>query len=309
MHSKDKTLLRFRRSTAEKVHNLLEDYEVLSTNLYTALIPRYFNVRTLSENVEAAVVASSYGLASIDYAKKRYCKSEPVDEDLEASSERIQYIKAYMSAKKYILSMISKFSDEELPLPSNGVFGASIVLERLLYSFFSAHLLYSLGHRYEGHAVSRLILEQIAWAHTAYRLETVEDIKKIVTTKTISRLKKTQPTAGKLYGFLSKKTHIDYKSHFDFLNVKHGKNIIDYTQYEFYEYAEIILYLADLYGIVWEVSQYEYLTDLESIEISDGGYSIKEDRPFLNIINDHLSKIELAANKANSADAKSRAAD
>ena len=306
MHKKDKALLRFRTSAAEKVHDLLEDHEVLSTNLYTAIIPRHFNVRTLSENVEAAVVASSYGLASIDYAKKRYCKSDPIDESLEDKSERIQYIKAYKSAKKHISSMISKFtdSDEDLPLPSNGVFGASIVLERLMYSFFCAHLLYSLGHRYEGHAVSRLILEQIAWAHTACRFENVDDIKKIVTTKTISKLKKTHPVAGQLYGFLSKKIHIDYKSHFDFLHVKDGKNVINHTQNEFYEYAEIILYLADLYGIVWEISQHEYLTELESIGITNDGYSIREDRPFLIIINDHLSKIERAANRANSADAK-----
>jgi len=128
------------------------------------------------------------------------------------------------------------------------------------------------------------------------RLETVEDINKIVTTKTISKLKKTQPVAGQLYGFLSKKTHIDYKSHFDFLRVENGRNVMMHTQNEFYEYAEIILHLADLYGIVWEVSQNEYLTELESVVIKDDGYSIKEDRPFLNIINDHLTKIELAAN-------------
>ncbi|MCF8145770.1 MAG: hypothetical protein K9N21_17810 [Deltaproteobacteria bacterium] len=300
MYTKDKTFLRVRNSIAENVHRLLEDYEVLSTNLYTALIPRFFNVRTLSENVEAAVIASSYGLESIDYAKKRYCDSEPVDTSSEEKSARIQYIKAYMSAKRFILSMISKFvdSDEELPLPSNGVFGASVVLERLLYSFFSSHLLYSLGHRYEGHAVSRLILEQIAWAHTACCLDNIEDISKISTTKTISALKKTQPVAGQLYGFLSKKTHIDYKSHFDFLRVENGRNVINHTQNEFYEYAEIILYLADLYGIVWEISQHDYLTELESIEIGSSGYSIKEDRPFLKIINDHLNKIERAANNS-----------
>ncbi|MDO9515489.1 MAG: hypothetical protein Q7J01_05225, partial [Syntrophales bacterium] len=110
-------------------------------------------------------------------------------------------------------------------------------------------------------------------------------------------------------GFLSKKTHIDYKSHFDFARVENGESVIRYTQYEFYEYAEIILYLADLYGIVWEVSQYEYLTELESIAITNDGYSIKEDRPFLNLINEHLSKIELAASNANSADAKTHAGD
>jgi hypothetical protein len=157
-----------RRSTPEKVHDLLEDFEVVATDQYTALIPRYFHIRTLSENVMSAVIAASYGLASIDYAKKRYYVSEEIDEGLEARSEKLQYIKAYVSAKRYISGMIHKFSNkEEQPPPSSGVFGASLVLERLQYSFFCAHLLYSLGHRYEGHSVSRLILEQIAWAHVA----------------------------------------------------------------------------------------------------------------------------------------------
>jgi len=291
---------RFRFSLAEKVHELLEDYEIISSNLYTALIPRYFNVRTLRQNVEAAVIATSFGLSSIDYAKKRYCSSDSIEAEIEESNEIGEYggyINAYKAAKKHILNMISKGSEENLSLPSNGVLGARLVLERLLYSFFSAHLLYSLGHRYEAHAVSRLILEQIAWAHTAYQLETVEDIKKIVTTKTISKLKKTQPAVGKLYGFLSKKTHIDYKSHFEFIRVENGRNVMRHTQNEFYEYAEIILHLADLYGIVWEVSQREYLKELESVEINDDGYSIKENRPFLNIMNEHLRRIESAVNK------------
>ena len=169
---------KIRNSFAEKIHALLEDYEVISTTLYTALIPKYLNNRTLSENVGAAVIASSLGLASIDYAKKRYCESESIDKSIETSNEQVQYINAHISAKNHILSMISKFSKEKLPLPSTGVFSASLVLERLRYSFFSAHLLYNLGHRYEAHAVSRLILEQIAWAHTVYQLEDFEDIKK-----------------------------------------------------------------------------------------------------------------------------------
>ena len=291
---------RFRFSLAEKVHELLEDYEIISSNLYTALIPRYFNVRTLHQNVEAAIIATSYGLSSIDYAKKRYCSLDSIEAEIEESNEIGEYggyINSYKAAKKHILNMISKGSDENLSLPSNGVFGAGLVLERLVFSFFCAHLLYSLGHRYEAHAVARLILEQIAWAHTAYQLEDIADIKKIVTTKAISNLKKTHPACGRIYGFLSKKTHIDYKSHFEFLRVENGKNVILHTQNEYYEYAEIVLHLADLYGIVWEVSQHDYLTELESIEISNGDYSIKENRPFLNIMNGHLRKIENAANK------------
>jgi hypothetical protein len=82
-----RSLLRF-RSTPEKVHDLLEDFEVVSTDQYAALIPRYFHIRTLSENVMAGVIAASYGLSSIDYAKKRYYESEAIDESLEAHRGR-----------------------------------------------------------------------------------------------------------------------------------------------------------------------------------------------------------------------------
>lgn len=293
MSAKDKAPSKLEITIAKNVYNLLEDYEVISTNLYTALIPRYSEIQTFSENIRAAIIASSYRLASIDYAKKRYCKSLSMDETFEKNTEKIQYIGAYKSAKNYILSIMSKFSDEErdLPLPSSGVFGASIVLERLPSSFFSAHILYSLGHRYEGHAISRLILEQLAWAYTACHLENVEHVERIVTTKTISKLKKDFPAVGKIYGFLSNKTHIDYKSHFDFLSIEESKNVLKITQHEYYEYAEIILCLADLFGIIWEISQHEYLSGLETCEIVDGVYSVKKDRPFLNIMNDHLNKI------------------
>ena len=66
--------------------------------------------------------------------------------------------------------------------------------------------------------------------------------------------------------------------------------------FEYYEYAEIILHLADLYGIVWELSQHNYLTNVESIEIRNDSYVAKEDRPFLNVIKERLRKIEIAAN-------------
>lgn len=77
------------------------------------------------------------------------------------------------------------------------------------------------------------------------------------------------------YKHLSNKTHIDYGSHGDFLRTKDGKNTILYTQHEFYEYAQAILYLGDWFRIVWELSQHKYLSQLETIEITDNKSSVK----------------------------------
>lgn len=172
-----------------------------------------------------------------------------------------------------------------------GVFGAALALERLPYSLFSAHLLYELGHRYEGHAVSRFILEQIAWACAAFPMDSVRDIKKIVTTQTVSMLKNTVPFSGRLYGYLSKNTHIDYKNHHEFLSIQNGRNVIQYTHLEYYEYAQVVLYLADIFGIVWELSQREYLNEFESIAMVGGIWTVKADRPFKEVIKEHLAAL------------------
>jgi hypothetical protein len=276
----------------EQILDLLEDFDVVGNLLSIALIPMHSYVPTLRQNIEAAVIAATSGLKSIDYAKRTYVRDQAFD--ILPDNEEREYISAYKSAKQYMLNLMSKFSGEGLPRPSNGVFGASLVLERLPISFFSAHLLYRLGHRYEAHAVSRLILEQIAWAHAVYKLEDIDDIKKIETTKSISKLKKITPKCGVLYGYLSNKTHIDYSSHGDFLHVENGKNVVLYTQQQFYEYAQVILHLADMFGIVWELSQYKYLSEVETIQTKDNIYSVKADRPFIAIIEEHLKKAETA---------------
>jgi hypothetical protein len=284
----------FKINAGEKLRELLEDFEVVSNGIEMAIIRRYPYGYSLRDNIRAAITASTMRLSSIDYAKKQYCKTNPLSENNDEDEVDTLYILAYKSARKYIDKLITRLSANDKSLPSKGVFGASLVLERLPYSFFSAHILYALGHRYEGHAISRLILEQIAWAYTAYTLDRIDDIEAIITTKAVSKLKKKIPLVGKLYGFLSKKTHIDYNSHSDFLRIDNGKNAILQTQFKFYESAQVILYLADFFGIVWELSQLKYLEKTECVEIVDGSLSITEDRPFLKTVQEHLKNIEAA---------------
>ena len=281
----------------EQIQDLLEDFDIVGNPHSIALISMNRQWPEFHQNIEAAIMASTSRLKSIDYARKTYVKKEKAISH--PNNIEREYINAYKSAKQYILRMISKLSCEGLPLPSNGVFGAALVLERLTVSFFSAHILYRLGLRYEGHAVSRLILEQIAWAHAAYELDEIDDIKKIETTKTISSLKKVIPRCGPLYGCLSKETHIDYDSHGEFLRVENGKNVILQSQHQFNEYAQVVLNLADMFGIVWELSQYKYLSDVEAIEVKNDNFTVKTNRPFIAVIETHLDNLDAVDNKKN----------
>jgi hypothetical protein len=139
---------------------------------------------------------------------------------------------------------------------------------------------------------TKLILEQIAWAYAAHSLENLNDIEKIVTTKAISQLKKIAPESGKLYNFLSEKTHIDYDNHREFITVEQERNIIILSHTDYYEYAKVILTLADLFGIVWEISQYNYMNKKESVVKKGNVFIVKQNRPFLKKIKKHLNKLE-----------------
>jgi hypothetical protein len=277
----------------ERARELLEDFEVIATMQDMALVRRQHVSENLQLNVRAAVVASTLRLSSIDYARRRYLPSHEIQEPSEEDSPRAAYTTAYCSAKAYMSHLTEKLRTTGRPDPSVGVFGASLVLERLASSFFCAHFLYRMGHKYEGHAVARLILEQIAWAYAAHQSDDLDFVEKIETTRSIGALKHFVPEAGRLYGFLSTKTHIDYSSHMEFLRVEDGKNVVLHAQPHYEEYAEVILLLADIFGLVWEVSQNAYLDDFEAIDVHR---LPKSDRAFLAVLKEHLFRIsDLAA--------------
>lgn len=273
--------------TGERARELLEDFEVISTMQYMALIPRQGVSENLRLNVRAAVIASTFRLSSIDYARRRYVSPHESQEPDEKST-RAAYTAAYHSAKSYMSRLMEKLQTSGKPDPSVGVFGASLVLERLAPSFFCAHFLYRMGHKYEGHAVARLILEQIAWAYAAHQSDDLTFLENIETTRSVGALKRFVPEAGRLYGFLSTKTHIDYSSHMEFLRVEDGQNVVLHAQPHYDEYGEVILRLADLFGLVWEVSQSTYLEDFEAIDVHR---LPKSDRAFLTVLEHHLSRI------------------
>ena len=236
-------------------------------------------------------MASQLHLSSIDYAKKRYCFEKAIDDDPKAMPPAKRYISAYMASKYYIETMLSRASPCATASERLGSFGAEVALRRLQYSFFSAHLLYQLGHKYEAHAVSRLVLEQIAWAYSASQLDNLAEIKKLVTTNCISRLRELNQGYGRLYGILSKKVHLDYENHGEFLRVKNGESAVLLTLFDYYEYAFVLLTLADLFGIVWELSQAAFIQDFEATHITDGVRSIRDDRPFKKIASGHLATL------------------
>jgi hypothetical protein len=89
-----------------------------------------------------------------------------------------------------------------------GLFASEAALVRLKTSFRStAHVLRE-RYTFEAAVLSRLILEQIAWAYAVHSL-TGKAVFRVIPTKVIGQLKEVFPQAGQLYGMLSTYAHID----------------------------------------------------------------------------------------------------
>jgi hypothetical protein len=278
-------------SNNQIIHDILEDFIPIGTPSFAALLRRDPHCEHFAENVWAAAVASSFALKSLDYARRQYDYQKWKVETGILPTDL--YIEAYQFTNSYVRNCIASVNTEGKPEPSVGVFGAAVVLTRLPSSFFCAHLMYQLGHTYEGHAISRLILEQLAWAYAAFEAQDVETVKRIRTTKTFSRLTSLVPQAGELYGFLSKKTHIDYSIHPEFLSIDNGTNAIIQSDgdYVLPEYGSIILLLGDLFGLVLEASQFQYIVSPQAIEQRQGTCLPKPDREYLLKMQEYLNNI------------------
>ncbi|MCB9151220.1 MAG: hypothetical protein H6641_20870 [Caldilineaceae bacterium] len=278
---------------ALRVRALLEDFELIYVLGYSALIPKGELYSDLRSNVQAAVLATGLGLTSVDYVRKTYLKGErKADSEYKEDLLREKYNRAYQDAKNYIYNMTTKLVTEGRDEPTVGVFGASLVLEKLSSSFFSAHLLYKLGQKHEAHAVSRMILEQLAWAYAAHGTDDMNIIKRLKPTKCIHELRQLDSRYGKLYGYLSKKVHLDHSNHYDIFETEHGKNIVIHARPDFFEYGLTILTLADLFGIVWEISQANFLDKYEAITFSNGVPIVNEGREFLKLIERYTQEID-----------------
>ncbi|MDB4946382.1 MAG: hypothetical protein JWP97_5916 [Labilithrix sp.] len=261
------------------VHAVLEDFVPVMGQVLVARS----EVDELEEPVAAALIARQLGLRSIDYAKRKYI--DPFRRPRELGPYELaaaRYVTVYRGAKRYVFAALRKLRTDGMPDPSVGAFAASVALERLPHSFFCAHLLYKLGHRYEGHAVSRHILEQLGWACAASKFDDVPSLAKIQTTKCVSDLCRLCPEAKRLYGFLSKNAHLGFAGHSDFVGTVGGKNALLTTQFRFDEFARVTLSLADMFGAVWEMSQFEFLPDPEAVALAGGRAHLIQDRPFVS---------------------------
>jgi len=266
-------------NTQKQILDTLTDFRAVVTPGSGAILyPRRQDVTGLGRNIHAAAAASGLGLASLDYAKRRYVPTEG-DEYPAKSGSADLYRQAFFNAMTHKHETeIQLSSSEGVPM---GIFAASIALERLDSGFKSAHLLYQLGLNYEGDAVARYVLEQIAWSIPASRLNALDEIEKVKSTSAIAELKKLIPWTGPLYGDLSKTTHAGLEQHQRAFTVDdQNRGIVISAWSRLGISAAHVLLLADAWCVAWEYTQAPYIERFNSIH-SAIDRTVQEDRDFI----------------------------
>lgn len=264
----------------KRILDTMVDFEAIVTpGTGAVLFPPQPQGGQFRRNLHAASVASQLGLSSLDYAKRRYTTDD--DDAPSANSSMEIYRRAFWDSIHHMHRTereLDSAGEDQIPM---GIFAASIALERLESGIKSAHMLYRIGLNYEGDAVARYVLEQIAWSVEASKKETLDEIEKVKSQAAIGALKALIPWTGPLYGDLSKTTHAGLPQHQRaFLVDDSEKAQVLITWSRIAVCATHIMLLADAWAVAWEYTQAPYMKQFQSIA-SVVDRSPRPDREFM----------------------------
>jgi hypothetical protein len=270
----------FDQNWLESVLATLEDFDsATSPAIGAVLFPRNWAGTELPANITAAMTATQLRLSSLDYAKRRYVD---VRDDPDEARPLDRYTGVYKFCTRYMDDAAGRLETSETEALTYGVYAAAVALERLRSTFSALSLLYRLGLNYEGDAVARQALEQIAWALVAAGTDDEAAVRKLRANKCVTQLRSFESVAGVLYGFLSESTHAGLAHH----QVAHtvspdtGTGIVRLAWPRLHMASVVTVRLADLWVLVWEHSQRLHLTEFVAVN-PDDEYASNPSRSFL----------------------------
>lgn len=276
----------------------LDELMPVSAGPHVAFIRRSDADTSIHVDVQAALAAALARLRSIDDVKRRYMDADTTADAMTEIRDLDALYDSYMLAARSMEAAQARLDPEGRPDPTLGVFAASIALSRLAASFKSAHLLYRLGHATDGHAIMRVILEQIAWAHSAAGLDDEDELAALKPTKAFTELKGLYPRAWRIYRTLSSQTHLKFDEHRQRVQRREGQFHIVQVERAAMDGSSAILSICDIWLTVWEATQRDFLDGLDHILVDDDGVRPDPGRPFKRAMLDQLDAVETAVQAA-----------
>jgi hypothetical protein len=202
----------------------------------------------LKKRVATALISYWSGLKSMNYAYDRYVGPENFKEDRSLGARIGTFLEetidnAETNLRKLTFREVIRLGDQI----------ADVNLLRLAMTLRAAKLLANRGLLFETMCLSRFALEQLAWCYVCEQQDDESKILKLEATSCIKPLCRVYPTAGRLYGFLSKFAHWDPKWHHLFIKQEGSQWAYIQASSQFKATALChVLLIADIYLSVIE---------------------------------------------------------
>ncbi len=182
----------------------LDDYDILTTQMLSVAVP-YQSTENFRKLIWAAMVTYAFGNKSVDHVIRRY--EYLWDQRKDKSFEQDPNILILRETNETI-KLVSDRLEKHITSDQLGEICTKAALCRLEATFKAAYGLIRKKYIFETDALTRLILEQIAWAYVAHSAKD-DEIPTLSPTRCITSLKAIFPESGQLYGLLSEWAHID----------------------------------------------------------------------------------------------------
>jgi len=275
--------------SSDSLWQLLGSFDVVVNRRYACIVPSFMASGAGLRNLQSAIGATLARTESIDYFRRQYMPTDADAADGDAHPDLVALDEAFHAGSGYMREARERMDSsgaENIPM---GCYAASVALERLSGSFRAARLLYRLGLNYEGDAVSRQALEQIAWAYAVQPIDDLDKVAKVSASRSVTLLRRQVPVVGRLYGQLSGSAHLGLVEHHPLVTFEDGRPAITYTWNRARASARILLQLADLWVIIWEWVNREYFVSLKAIAPTDD-LTVLDERSFKVVAEDILQR-------------------
>lgn len=201
----------------------------------------------------AAWKSCGSGLHSMDEMLSRHRDSWHFDQE-DRTEMQVFVDDIVLDAREQVYAALSRWSGSKHEFNSMGQYAAGAALMRLHSSYTTLALLTRYGFGFEAASISRLVLEQIAWAYAIHSYDD-QSLLEVSPTRSITTLKSIVSWAGRLYGTLSDYTHIDPKLGHEYTKSEGGIDIVLLRRPKFWSprLAWVYALLVDAYVIITEV--------------------------------------------------------
>ncbi|WP_299229151.1 hypothetical protein [uncultured Psychroserpens sp.] len=246
----------------------ISDFKVLDAGFDMLLIPKNYS-KIHRKYLKASLLTVSMGNTSVDHILKKY--SEEFDnsfiEESNSTEKLIDEILTY--SKLHVNELNNRLKKLDLSNGGIKIIASHAIFLRLNASFKAVNYLIKFGVYFESFSILRLIFEQLAFSYSISISDGDPDNFKSPT-KAISDLKKYLKYAGKLYGVLSKATHIDRSTINEYLKIKEDMNhvVLNSTDYSLKACNHLLL-IIDALECIFEFVFFDYMQDIKYLNLEN----------------------------------------